>query len=40
MVVNEHGWEQGALNPDGTSKDASQIDFGSDPGTPPAEGMS
>ncbi|KAJ7798905.1 hypothetical protein B0H14DRAFT_2617540 [Mycena olivaceomarginata] len=39
MVVNEHGWEQGALNPGGTSKDASQIDFGSDPGTPPAEGL-
>ncbi|KAJ7855723.1 hypothetical protein B0H14DRAFT_3448816 [Mycena olivaceomarginata] len=38
MVVIEHGWEQGALNPDGTSKDASQIDFGSDTGTPPAEG--
>ncbi|KAJ7848269.1 hypothetical protein B0H14DRAFT_2583118 [Mycena olivaceomarginata] len=34
-VVNEHGWEQGALNPDGSSKSAEDIDFGQDPGTPP-----
>ncbi|KAJ6591396.1 hypothetical protein B0H10DRAFT_2233267 [Mycena sp. CBHHK59/15] len=35
-VVNEHGWEQGALNPDGSSKSAEDIDFGEDPGTPPS----
>ncbi|KAJ6615279.1 hypothetical protein B0H10DRAFT_2041508 [Mycena sp. CBHHK59/15] len=34
-VVNEHGWEQGALNPDGSSKSAEVIDFGGDPRTPP-----
>ncbi|KAJ6613064.1 hypothetical protein B0H10DRAFT_1951737 [Mycena sp. CBHHK59/15] len=34
-VVNEHGWEQGALNPDGSSKSAEDIDFGGDPRTPP-----
>jgi hypothetical protein len=34
-VVNEQGWEQGALNPDGSSKSAEEIDFGQDPGTPP-----
>ncbi|KAJ7833458.1 hypothetical protein B0H14DRAFT_2591487 [Mycena olivaceomarginata] len=34
-VVNEHGWEQGALNPNGSSKSAEDIDFGQDPGTPP-----
>ncbi|KAJ6548864.1 hypothetical protein B0H19DRAFT_1265655 [Mycena capillaripes] len=39
-VVNEHGWEQGALNPNGTSKSADDIDFGQDPGTPPPEGAS
>ncbi|KAJ7508131.1 hypothetical protein B0H11DRAFT_2308330 [Mycena galericulata] len=26
-VFNERGWEQGALNPDGSHKDASEIDF-------------
>ncbi|KAJ7845963.1 hypothetical protein B0H14DRAFT_3454699 [Mycena olivaceomarginata] len=31
-VVNKHGWEQGALNPDGTSKPADEIDFGQDSG--------
>ncbi|KAJ6615196.1 hypothetical protein B0H10DRAFT_2220542 [Mycena sp. CBHHK59/15] len=35
-VVNEHGWEQGALNPDGSSKPAEDINFGEDPGTPPS----
>ncbi|KAJ7859883.1 hypothetical protein B0H13DRAFT_1901288 [Mycena leptocephala] len=30
-VVNQHGWEQGALNADGTSKSAEEIDFGPDP---------
>jgi hypothetical protein len=37
-VVNQHGWEQGALNADGTSKSAEEIDFGPDPGaSPPPE---
>ncbi|KAJ7462597.1 hypothetical protein FB451DRAFT_1404384 [Mycena latifolia] len=31
-VFDEHGWEQGALNADGSLKDASEIDFGNDPG--------
>ncbi|KAJ7502110.1 hypothetical protein B0H11DRAFT_1907603 [Mycena galericulata] len=26
-MLNERGWEQGALNPDGSHKDASEIDF-------------
>ncbi|KAJ7762079.1 hypothetical protein B0H14DRAFT_2633974 [Mycena olivaceomarginata] len=37
IVVNDHGWEQCGTNPDGTLKAAEDIDFGSDPGTPPAE---
>ncbi|KAJ6486536.1 hypothetical protein C8R47DRAFT_1196660 [Mycena vitilis] len=36
-VVNEHGWVQGALNPDGTRKAAEDIDFGPDPGTPASQ---
>ncbi|KAJ6616549.1 hypothetical protein B0H10DRAFT_1949021 [Mycena sp. CBHHK59/15] len=39
-VVNERGWEQGALNPDGTSKDAKDIDFGPDPGAEQPSGSS
>ncbi|KAJ7254762.1 hypothetical protein C8J57DRAFT_1656825 [Mycena rebaudengoi] len=35
VVYNEMGWEQGGLNPDGSLKDARDIDFGPDPGTPP-----
>lgn len=36
-VIDANGWEQGALNPDGTSKSAAEIDFGQDPGTPPSK---
>ncbi|KAJ6490957.1 hypothetical protein C8R45DRAFT_195493 [Mycena sanguinolenta] len=35
VVVNSRGWEQCATNPDGTLKDAGDINFGEDPGTPP-----
>ncbi|KAJ7849533.1 hypothetical protein B0H14DRAFT_2582465 [Mycena olivaceomarginata] len=36
VVVNEHGWEQCATNPDGTLKEPEGIDFGPDPDAPPA----
>ncbi|KAJ6536645.1 hypothetical protein B0H10DRAFT_1971924 [Mycena sp. CBHHK59/15] len=36
VVVNDHGWEQGALNADGTLKNADEMDFGQDPGAGPA----
>ncbi|KAJ7467613.1 hypothetical protein FB451DRAFT_395024 [Mycena latifolia] len=41
-VVNENVWDQGAVNPDGTHKEAADMDFGEDPGTPPptASGLS
>lgn len=31
-LAEQNGWEQCALNPDGTLKDAESIDFGHDPG--------
>lgn len=31
-LAEQNGWEQCAQNPDGTLKDANDIDFGRDPG--------
>ncbi|KAJ7290084.1 hypothetical protein C8J57DRAFT_1212741 [Mycena rebaudengoi] len=35
VIYNEKGWEQGRLNPDDSLKDAEDIDFRPDAGTPP-----
>jgi hypothetical protein len=32
VVLDANGWEQCGLNPDGSLKDAKDIEFGPDPG--------